>query len=146
MAGDPEGDFPTSFAILAAGTLTPALVVAVAPEPAALPVSGRGVVLVVAAAFGLASWLLIERLGLDHVDFLTASFVTPWLVLLAGTFLVLFLNRGEQIPRGPAADVFRFLIGPTADFFVYGAAFVLAGTVAVGLSKRSSGRSRSASE
>lgn len=134
MYGGVETDFPRSVAMLAAGMLAPAVPVAVVEDPSALPVSGWGVVVVAAAAFGLASWLTIERLGLDRVDFLTASVVVPWLFLLAVTFLVLFLNRGEQIPRGPLADVFRFLIGPDEGFFVYGGSFAIAGAAAVGLS------------
>lgn len=142
-----QTDFPRSVVLVVAGMLSPAVVVALASDPAALPVSGRGIVVIVAAAFGLASWLAIERRGLDRVDVLTASIVVPWLLLVAVTFLVLLLNRGEQIPRGPLADVFRFLIGSDDGFFVYGGSFALAGAVAVGLStvyrRRFGGSSRS---
>lgn len=135
MDREAEDDFITSVSIVVMGMLVPPVMVSLASDPAALPVSGWGIIISVSVGFGFVSWTIIDWVSLDRVNFLTASIVVPWVFLIAIIYLVLFLNRDEQIPRGPLADIFRFLIGPDAGFFVYGAAFMLAGVMAVGLSE-----------
>lgn len=130
-----DEDFPTALTILLIGLLAPALVVAAARELLALYVSSLQFVVVAAMAFWLLAWILIERLEVDRTSFALVAIAWPWPVLFAALFSYLLLHRGEPIPRGPVADVFRFLIGDVEGFFLYGALFAVAGVAAVGASK-----------
>lgn len=130
-----DEDFPIAFAVLVAGMLVPALVVAAGLELLELYVSSLEFVVIAAVAFGLLAWILIERRDIDRTSFGLVAVVWPWPVLFASLFGFLLLHRGQQIPRGPVADVFRFLIGGVEGFFRYGALFALAGVAAVGVSR-----------
>lgn len=136
MPSDLNEDLPAAVAILLVGMFVPALVATVARDLLSMYLTVRQFVLVFAVAFGVVSWLLIELLEIDRTTFFLASIVVPWPVLLASLFGVLLLNQGEQIPRGPVADVFRYLIGDVGSFLGYGAMFMLVGVGAVGVSKK----------
>jgi hypothetical protein len=84
----------------------------------------------------------VELWALDRLTFLFVAVVWPWVVFFAGLFVVLTLNEGSQIPRGPAANVFRALRGDRyvwdlpaqGGWYHYGLTFVLAGIGTVALS------------
>jgi hypothetical protein len=130
-----DEDFPTAFAVLVAGMLVPALAVAAGRELLKLYVSSLQFVTIAAIAFGLFAWILIERLDIDRTSFGLVAVAWPWPVLLAALFSFLLLHRDQPFPRGPVAEVFRFLIGDVEGFFRYGALFALAGVAAVVASK-----------
>lgn len=127
--------FPPAVALLLAGMLAPALVASLGRDVLALYLSGPRFALVSAGVFGVVAWGFIEWMDLDRTTVGLVSLAAPWPVLLASLFAVLLVNRGEPVPTGPVADVFRFLTGDTVgSFFGYGAAFALAGLGAVALS------------
>lgn len=123
-------------ALLALGMLAPGLVLAAAADLVSMYASAGQLVVAVAVAYGLVAWLLVERAVIDRMSFLLVSLVWPWLLLFGLLFTLLLLNEGEQIPQGPAADVFRSLTSGWPGFFGYAAVFAVAGLAAVGLSGR----------
>jgi|GEM_PF-5484523 len=133
MPRDPGEDFRTVVALVLGGMALPAAVVLSARDSSTLPLSGQELVLAAAAAFGVVAFLLIDLGDLDGVNLLLASIVLPWPILLAGVQIVLLLNPGEPIPSGPAGAVLDLLIGSVGDFFVYAAAYGVAGAGAFGL-------------
>lgn len=130
-----DEDFPMAFGLLIAGMSIPALVVGAGRSLLELYVSSLQFVVIAAFAFGLLAWILIERLDIDRTSFGLVAVAWPWPVLFVALMGFLLLHRGQQIPRGPVADVFRFLIGDVEGFFLYGGLFALAGLGAVGVSK-----------
>lgn len=130
-----DEDLPVGLAVLLAGMIVPALVLAVAQDVITLYVGPVEFVLVAAAAFWLLAWVLIESLEMDRTSFAMVGVAWPWPVLYAALIGFLLLHRDEQVPQGPLADVFGFLIGGAESFFLYGALFALATIGAVGASK-----------
>lgn len=135
MSRDSGEDLRTVVTLLLGGMAIPPVLVLSAGDSASLPVSGQGLVLAGAAAFGVTAFALIDLRDLDGVNLAMAAIVLPWLVLLAAVQIVLLLNSGEQVPSGPAAAVLDLLIGSVGDFFVYAAAYGVAGVGALGLSR-----------
>lgn len=130
-----DEDLPVGLAILLTGMIVPALVLAVAQDIVTLYVGPLEFVLIAAAAFWLLAWVLIEYLKIDRTSFALVGVAWPWPVLFAALIGFLLLHRDEQVPQGPLADVFRFLIGGAESFFLYGALFALAAIGAVAASK-----------
>lgn len=130
-----DEDFPVAFAILVAGMVAPAFVVAAGRQLLTLYVNSLQFVTVAAVVFGLIAWILIERLELDRTTFSLVAIAIPWPVLFTALIGFLLLHRGQQIPQGLLADVFRFLIGDVEGFFAYGALFTIAGVGAAGVSR-----------
>ncbi len=124
-------------ALLVAGLLAPGLCWAVAGDLLSLYLSAVELTLLVAVGYGLVAWFLIDSGSIDQTSFLLVSLIWPWPLLFGVLILLLLFNQGEQIMRGPVADIFREL---TADWpgSIFGYAAVYAGTgVAVfGLSRR----------
>jgi hypothetical protein len=120
----------------------PALPVALVGDSIVASVSYVAFLGALAVGFCVAVVVLLERLSLDRSTFGFASLVWPWVVFFTALFGVLLLNEGEQIPRGPIADVVRTLYGydvmwgieTTTTQFAYAAVFMLAGTGAVAVS------------
>lgn len=136
-----DEDFPTALAILVAGMIVPALVVLAGRELLELYVSSLQFVVAAAMGFWLLAWILIEHLEIDRTSFALVAIAWPWPVLFTALISFLLLHRDQQIPRGPVADTFRFLIGDAEGFFLYGALFALAGVAAVGVSRAVEARS-----
>lgn len=133
MSRDPGEDLRTVVALLLGGMAIPPVVVLSARDPGSLSVGGQGLVLAGAAAFGVVAFVLIDLRDLDGVNLAMASIVLPWPVLLATVQVVLLLTPSEPVPSGPAAAVLDLLIASVGDFFVYAAAYGIAGVAAFGL-------------
>ncbi|MFB6205380.1 MAG: hypothetical protein ABEJ05_02475 [Haloglomus sp.] len=135
--------FRKAVVIITVGMVVPALPIALAGDLIVASLSYRAFLGTLAVGYGAAVVVLLEWLSLDRPTFTFASLVWPWVVFLAALLVVLLLNDGEQIPRGPIADVVRTLYGNAWIWgqegvvpFEYGAAFTIAGVGAVALSSR----------
>lgn len=133
MSRDPGEDLRTVVALLLGGMALPPIVALSTRDPGSLSVGGQALVLAGAATFGVVAFLLIDLRDLDGVNLALASILLPWPVLLAAVQVVLLLNPGEPVPSGPAAALLDLLIASVGDFFVYAAAYGIAGVAAFGL-------------
>lgn len=122
--------------LLVLGMVAPGLAVLVAGDLLALYLSMTDLTLLVAAGYGLLAWVAIDRAWIDDTSYLLVSLIFPWPLVVGVLFVVVLLNQGEAIPRGPLADVFRAL---TTDWpgsmFGYAAVFAGAGVGSVLLSR-----------
>jgi hypothetical protein len=121
-------DLWAPLALLSLGLLFPGVLWALSGDLIALYASAIELTIVVTTGYALLAWYLIDRGRVDRTSFLLVSLIWPWPLLIGLLMLVLLLNQGEQIARGPLADVFRAI---TADWpgsiFGYGAVFAGAG-------------------
>jgi len=129
-------DLWAPLALLSLGLLLPGLLWALAADLIALYGSAVALTIVVTIGYALTAWYLIDRDRIDRTSFLLVSLIWPWPLLFGLLVLVLLLNQGEQIARGPLANVFRAVTTDWPGSLIgYGA--VYAGTgVAVFLASR----------
>lgn len=141
---EPADDtFRAAIGLVTVGMLLPALPVALAGEWLVAAFSYDMFLTAIGVSFGLVAFAAVEGFDLDHATFVFVAVVWPWIVGFGGLLGVLLLNEGEQIPRGPVADIFHTLTGDpmvwqTAvgefELFSYGAAYMIGGVGAVVLS------------
>lgn len=138
-----KGDrtFQQSAVIFISGMVLPGIVVVLAGDLLLTGVSYNAFLGMLALGFSLLTIACLELLEFDRLTFFFASFVWPWMVFLATLFVVLLLNKGEQIPEGPVADVVHTLWGnsqvwgttPSDSALAYPATFMVAGGISVGI-------------
>ncbi|MDX1745164.1 MAG: hypothetical protein R3324_04440 [Halobacteriales archaeon] len=130
-------DLWAPLALLSLGLILPGLLWAVYHEFIGLYLSAIELTLISTVGYGLLSWYLIDRGTVDRLSYLLVSLIWPWPLLFGVLFLLLLLNRGEQIPRGPLASTFRTVTtGWPGSIFGYGAVFSATGIAVAVISRR----------
>jgi len=129
-------DLWAPLALLALGMVAPGVLQVLAGDLLALYVSAGQLTVFVAVGYGLVAWLLVERDAVDRTSFLLVSLIWPWILVFGTLMVLLLLNQGEQISRGPLADVFRTLTHDWPGFLGYGAVFTVAGVATFAVSRR----------
>lgn len=141
--GPADDTVRAAISLITAGMLLPALPVALAGEWLVTAFSYGTFLTAIGVGFGLVAFAVVEKLDLDRATFVFMTVVWPWIMGFGGLLGVLLLNEGEQIPRGPVADIFHTLTGDpmvwgTAagefELFGYGATYMIAGLSGVVLS------------
>ncbi len=124
-------------ALLVLGLLVPGLLWAIAGEFIGLYLSPIELTLVSIVGYGLLAWFLIDRGTLDRTSYVLVSLIWPWPLLFCVLLLLLLLHRGEQIPRGPLANIFRTVTTDWPGSLIgYGALYTATGIVVFLISRR----------
>lgn len=133
--------FRKAVGIITLGMMIPAFPVALAGDLVVASLSYRVFLGLVAVAYGVIVVVLLDWLSLDRLTFIFTSLVWPWIVFFTTLFGILILNEGEQIPRGPIANIVRTLYGnhwiwgtETPGQVDYAAVFMITGIIAVAIS------------
>ena len=130
-------DLWAPLALLSLGLLLPGLLWVLAGDLIALYGSAVELTLVVTAGYALLAWYLIDRGRVDRTSFLLVSLIWPWPLVFGILLLVLLLNQGEQIARGPLATIFRAITSDWPGSLIgYAAVFAATGIVVFLVSRR----------
>lgn len=140
----PDGDLGRSVAVQVAGMTLPLLIVGVMGVKSVGWVSARVAIPVLAVGFTGISWGLLDRYGIDEVDFLLGSILGPVLVffglVIVNATLWQLINFYPALGLMDPAAYWYNVIGVFAPHnrgqFAFVGAYALAGFTAVFLHRR----------